>query len=278
VNIFRTTDYREIIKGLITNRKKTDPTFTAATLAQQIGVQKTYVSMVLRGEREFSSDQVFQICQEFQLNSEITDYILLLLEYARTGLAVRKKELHRRIGAIQLEQQNLKKHIKRKVIVPEPTDPLIAEYYLDPWTVIVHHFLIIPKYQKTPNLIRQKLGLTQTQMKTYLARLQKVGLIKLDSSGRIHEVSHESVHLSRNSPLCAPHLSLLRHITGIHLDKILLTKRLSYSSVFRANESTIGRIQDKLTGFLKEIEPMLESAPDEEVFGFNFDLFPWALD
>ncbi|MGZ3779719.1 MAG: TIGR02147 family protein [Pseudobdellovibrionaceae bacterium] len=273
---YRHLDYRKTILDLIKNKKKQQPNFTASYLAGKIGVQKAYVSKVLTGQRDFNSDQIYLIAKEFQLQSEETEYLLLLLEYERTGIQARKQDLQDQIAAIQFQQRKMNKHIKRKVITPL-VDTSQLEYYLEPMTLIVHNFLKIPKYQKSISSLSNKLGISPHELKSIIERLSRLGLIEQqkDSSWKVNT---ENIHLSRESPLCGPHLNLFKIFANQHIMKIPVTKRFSYSSTIRANEATKNLIHEKLLALLKDLEPLIEKAPEESVYELSFDLFPWDIE
>ena len=275
MSIYRSTDYREIIAQLIKDKKSENSKFGLAQLAEGIGVQATYISRVVSGTRDLSQDQLHELAKYFALSEQERSFMLLLLEYSRTGLAWRKRELHRQIGAIQAEHRAVNKNIKATKVQPTVDDPM-AKIYLDPTISLIMHFLNIPRYLNDRSLIVKELGLSTFQFERAIEILKEAGAIGVGKGGKF-ELLKPHIHMDTESPLTATYIAALRQLTIHHIHKIPQTEKTGFSATFTGNEAARIAIHEKFLKFLKETEQIVKDAPADEVYQINFDLFPWSL-
>lgn len=273
VNVFRFLDYRDILKNLVASRKKEDKKFSFSSLAEILGVQKTYLSKVMNNNGSLNSDQIYSLVEFFSLSKGEHDYILLLLECERTGLAKRRQKLEKRIAAIQAEQRNTKKILKAKFSAGESQDPF-AEYYLDPFMTVVHICLTLPEYNGSAERIAQKFNFSDSYSKKIFSSLERLGIIEKTKSNH-YKVLDDHLQLSSDSPLCTPYHILFRALSANYLVKVPSDERFAFSVTFSADDKAKKQIHEAFLKFLREIEPVIKSAPAKEVLQINFDLFPW---
>ena len=223
VSIYRSTDYREIIAQLIKDKKSENSKFGLAQLAKGIGVQATYISRVVSGTRDLSQDQLHELAKYFALSEQERSFMLMLLEYSRTGLAWRKRELHRQIGAIQAEHRAVNKNLQATKVQPTVDDPM-AKIYLDPTISLVMHFLNIPRYLNDRSLIVKELGLSTFQFERAIEILKEAGAIGVGKGGKF-ELLKPHIHMDTDSPLTATYIAALRQLTISHIHKIPQTEK-----------------------------------------------------
>jgi uncharacterized protein (TIGR02147 family) len=273
-NIFRHLDYREILKILVNDRKKSDPHFNFSVLAKALGVQKTFLSMVMNSKSHLSTDQLFSLTEFFGLAKQQHDYLILLLEYEKTGLAKRKKILRNRIAAIQLEHRSPKKVMQSEFIESTSNDAFAA-YYLDPFMTIVHQYLALPEFGGDPKKVAQSLGITDRSIKKIVQTLISLQLIVPATTPGAYRVSKENLWLSPDSPLNSAYYGLFRQISAYQLAKTPRDQRSVFSITFSADDKSRGLIHDAFLKFLREMESIVKVADSKEVYQINFDLFPW---
>jgi len=187
MNIYRYLDYREIIEKVIEFRKKIDPKVNHSRLAEALRVQKTYVSRVVRKSAHFSSDQLYLTCKYLGFNEADTHYLFLLLEFERTALADRRKELSAQIRHIQSERTQIQKHLRTKVIEPQSNEKYL-EYYLDPRTALVHTFFNIPECCRDPQKIRRALLIPEKQFEILVKLLERLEIVRWNSLQKAYDL------------------------------------------------------------------------------------------
>ncbi|MGE0174072.1 MAG: DUF4423 domain-containing protein [Oligoflexales bacterium] len=273
MNIYAQTDYRKILKEVVSERKRLDRTSNFQRLAEVARVPKSYVSRVMGGGAEFSNDQLDAVCNYLGFNDDETSYMLLLLDHSRTGVVQRKKKLGRKIADIQATHLETKKHLKTSVLSAEVSS--LHEYYLDPMIQIVHVCLALEKYRKSVQRLESDLNLPSGRLGEILANLERIGVIAMSAKGI--EIIERSLHLPPQSPLYKSWRSVIRVMGVNQMLKIPEKDSYAFSGVFSANRRIKNQIQSKFLAFLEEAQKLvMEDGAAEDVYQLNFDLFPWT--
>lgn len=272
MNVYAWLDYREVIK-----RKKADQGGTYADLAERCGIQKTYLSKVVGGTADLNSDQLYLVAGALGLDEEETQYVLLLLERARSQLPARRKRLDRRIASIQMGHLDTGKSIGTKPEDPGDAGPL-SLYYMDPYALIVHAFLTIPYFRAHTPEIARRLGLGDGQLQNVLKTLQAAGILEWRRGEREPRLLKEHLQLAKNSPLLEAHQALMRAIAAAQVARVKKDEKFTFMVTFSADEGTRALIHERFLAFLKDIEPAVRKAPAKNVYQLGFDLFPWTIE
>ncbi len=276
MNIYSYLDYRDILRKLVKERQQSDSHFTFARLAQRTGIQKTYLSKVINGSADLNADQLYVITEVFQLGVEEIKFMELLLERARTALPSRRKRLEEEILQIQMRHIDTKKQLRAENKTVGTEDSFSA-YYLDPYNLVVHTFLSVPRFQKNTEAIRASLGLSPEHFARIIKNLEGLGIIEWVKKNQNYQVTKEHLQLAKDSPLLEAHQSLMRALGFTQILKIQKNKKFSFQVTFSADDRTRVQIHEKFLEFLRAIEDSVRSAQPEEVYQISFDLFPWMI-
>jgi uncharacterized protein (TIGR02147 family) len=271
-HVYSTRDYRRAIDGLVSARKLSDSSMNFRKLADTARVPKSYLSKVLNGSANLSSDQAYTIAKALDLNPDEHEYFLLLLEYERTGLKERRRALLQRIESIQEKYLDTKEHLPMPQLSVAENDQ--AAYYLMPWAQIVHMGLTISRFAERPKLLQQSLGIDPQEFQTTLRMLEKLRIIGPTSKGYV--VNQMNLALPKDSPLYPSWRTQLDMLSA----SAQLVKRdpKSYGLrvVFSADESTRREIHERFLAFLGDAQKLCEKSNSTQVFQMNFDLFAWT--
>ncbi|MCM2323201.1 MAG: TIGR02147 family protein [Oligoflexia bacterium] len=276
MNIYSHLDYRTALTEIVAERKKSDPDLSFVQLSKAIRLEKTYVSKVLNGRADFNSDQMYAVCRFLGLNEQERDYLLLLLEYQRSGHPLRKKELKARITLAQSEHLSTRKYLRARSVNQEAKDRYL-EYYLEPLAPVVHTYLSIPEYQKNTGLLRDRLGLKEAEVQRILKLLIRLEIVKIQKEPKAYLPVVNNIQLAKDSPVCLPSEVLFRLHVIEHVRKLPAEQRFLLSLSFSGDEETRNFIHAEFLKFLKVAEAAIRAAPSEKVFQMNFDLFPWDV-
>lgn len=271
MNIYNELDYREIIEKRVIERRKAGIKLTFQELSEACRIPKSYLSKVLGGGANLSQDQLYTICCELGFSAKERHYIALLLEYERSGVSTRSRELKDEIMAIQQKQLDTKEHIKYQESAKSLDE--IASYYLDPQMQIIHAALSIDKYRADPRLLTEKLGMTPEKLSSILSQLERLRIISI-SADKI-SVRSTSLHLPKDSPIYPPWRNLMRLASLKRLEAETSTDTYNYSVTFSCDETTRIEIQRRFLEFLKGAQDLVANAKEENVYQINFDLFSW---
>lgn len=278
MNIYRYISYQEIIKKEILERKKVNSKVTFSRLADLMNVQKAYVSKVMRSEAHFSSDQLYLACTFLSLTPDETSYMLLLLEHERTVVQERKAQLLKQIRQIQAEHRKPSKNLKDAKVIDAETKSRFAEYYFNPYTLIIHICLSIPNYQTKPKLLLHKLRIQESQLNHSLDLLERLELIRWSPHESRYLLLENYMQLSEDSPIRQPYLALFRAMSTDQVLRIPGPERFGFSVTISADEKSRNQMQEEFMTFIKRAQAIVSEAQPERVYQINFDLFPWDND
>jgi len=273
MNVFKYLDYRKIIIAAITERKKTEPKLTYAAVAEQMRIQKGFLSRVLKGKADLTSDQIFKFADLFDFTETAIEYIFSVYEFQRAGIESKRRFLHRKLKLIRSKHLNAADLIDAEKVATEFASP-IFEYYLDPNNLLVHVLLGIEKYRKSPALLESVLGIEPTKLESILSNLQKLDIIRKEN-GRI-SINKMSLHLPKDQFMLDHYLSSTRVRSLMQLHKSKPKDKNIYSFSFTADEAAFEKITVDFLEFIKKVQS--ETATTEPTVGYqiNFDLFKWT--
>ena len=284
MNIFQEKSYRQAIEKIVSTRKHLDSRMRFSLLAEAMRIQKSYLSKVLKGEANLSSDQLHLGCQYLELNADESRFLQLLLEKERTGIPERKESLDAQVEKIRARNQETRKHLTApEVRSAEQSGPLGAgEYYIDPLNQLVHIALTIPRYLADPRKLAGVLGVSSLRIESALQTLARLGVISIRpeedsdnrSKGRL-ELLQRQVHLPRGSPFYRPWRAQLRLWALQRMQELGAKEAYTFSVVFSTDEATRKEIHEKFLEFLSWAEKRVETGKPERLYQMNFDLFPW---
>jgi hypothetical protein len=153
----------------------------------------------------------------------------------------------------------------------------LASYYLDPYNLVVHTFLSVPRFEKNTEAIRTSLGLSPEHLARVIKNLEGLGIIEWNKKTHCYWVAKDHLQLAKDSPLLEAHQGLVRSLGVTQLLKIQKDKKFSFQVTFSADDRTRMQIHEKFLEFLRAVETSVRSANPEEVYQISFDLFPWLI-
>jgi uncharacterized protein (TIGR02147 family) len=270
---YQNQSYVELLRHSIERGKRLDSTMTAQRLAQAIGVQKSYISKVLGGGAQLNSDQLYLIGEFYQWSREQLDFALLLLEFERSGIQARKKELRLNIEKIQQQNSKIRGTISAPSLASDPG--LYQDYYLNPWVQIVHIGLSIARYSNDINSLAEDLFLPSTTVQNAVRLLLKRNIIREQKGGGF-EVVVPHIHLDKDSVVFKAWQSQLRLLALQRLQSNAQKTDYSFSAVFSADEPTRKRLQSEILALLKNTEVHVRDAKEKDIFCLALDFFQWT--
>lgn len=272
MNIYNELDYREILRKTVEERKKIDSSVTFQSMAAHTRIQKAYLSQVIKGARDLSQDQLYLATQYLNFSPEESEYMKLLLDYARSGLADRKKELLREIKVWQKQKNKTSQYIDVEELTQREINR--EDYFLDPINQVVHMGLHCEEYREDPMKLADRLFLPKEKISHYIKNLQRMGIVDIDEQGiSLNEVE---LHLPRSSPIFASYKSQCYTNTMNRLKKLEESKTYNLSVIFSADEEVRKEINDQFMKFLTKVKKLVGNSQSTEVFQMNFDLFSWT--
>lgn len=273
VIIYRHWNYIEALEDLFQERKNRVGKWTLARMGEEIGIQPSYITNVLKGRAHLQPDQLYTIAEHLGLKANEREYLLLLLDYNRSTNPNRKADLKDKLFQFQKKYLKSDLHISAKTVDVEER---FSEYYLNPICPIIHVFLNFDQYAKQPEKIAQQLGIAKNLLGDAIAVLEKLKYIEKTSKG--YKVLIKNRHLPKDSPLCEPHQTLMRYKSIDQMQRIPKDDKYSFSVTLSCTPQDKNLIHQEFLNFLKKSEHIVKNSKREEIYQINFDLFPWSLD
>lgn len=262
-------DYRKLLRDTIQSRKQVTPSLTFSKISDEIQVQRSYLSQVINGRGNLNSDQLYLIGQKLNLKKGEIEYITLLAEIEKCQVYERKQELKSQRDQVRSKYLKSEKYMDRNPVKVEAEH--FARYYNDPYCSLVHMYLVIPKYRKTPALIKDKLNISDEKLREILDTLEKCAVIEYKQKTLC--ILKETLHLSDQSYLSKTNATMFRLKAIEHQQRSADEMDYFFTASIAANEDTRVELKKRFLEFLNEAAKLVEKSPSEEVFHLNFDLF-----
>ncbi len=264
VNVIEYSDYRVLLKDLMTLHPKGGHG-SQTRLAEEIGCQQAYLSRVISGKADLSTDQVVQICDYFFLDSIETDFFLFLCLSNRSSNPKLKAYYEKKKGEIRLKKQKVSERIK-------PFDHLeeneIAEYYSD-WTYSAVHMLTLIEEYKTVPSIAKKLKINEQKVRQVVEFLIGIGVLEKEKNKFSN--CRPFLHLSADSTFISQHHKNWRMNTISSIGISPGLEDLHYSSVISCSKGDSSKIKEIFIEAIKNARELVKKSRDEDLFYYGVD-------
>ncbi|MDG0817979.1 TIGR02147 family protein [Bdellovibrio svalbardensis] len=264
IDIFRYIHYREYLKACLP--AKGDGRGGRSRLAQILGCQPGYISLVLSGKSDFSPEHGMQIADYFHLNIEERDFLLLLIHKDRAGSVNLRTHYEIQIKTIQKEKMEIKSRIATTHALSNEEQ---LQYYESWFFTALHMCTLVPQLRSI-SAMSTYLNIPKDRVKTALTILMKIGLVTQERGSFVS--TQKRIHLGEKG------LALKKHHTNWRLQAINSLDHstdddLHYSSVMSISKEAAMQIKQILLKSIQDSEPVIKGAKDEGVFALVIDLF-----
>lgn len=236
-------------------------------LAQHMDCQAAYLSQVLKGQAEFSVEQLFKACSFFDLSQDEIDFIFLLHQKDRAGTREVKDYFQKKISEAITKRMSLTQRLGAENILTEQDR---ATYYSS-WIYMAVHFLVGIKEYSEREKIKKILKLNSNKLNAVISFLVKNGLVKETSEGLL-AVGVNSIRLGNESPWIVKHHTNWRMKAIENLENEVLSD-LHYSGVYTMSEKDAIAIKNILLDTIKKNVEIVKESKEEKMFVMNMDFF-----
>lgn len=268
-------NYRKALKDGYREAKAVKKSLSLEKLASAMDSHGSFLSSVFNEKAHLNSDQLQCLCQELGWPESDWLYLDLLLQWERSTNSARRKYLKKQIEALRKKKPQAREELKNIEPVM-PDSEKLDRYYSNPWCKVVHIFLGIDDYAKTPAQILEHLPLAEQELFNTLKTLEELHMIARNPKGG-YQVLRRFLHLPKEAMICRPHQVLMRNISQIKYQSSPPENLETLSVTFSADEVAYNEIHKKFLDFMNFAREKVEDVehPDS-VYQMNFDLFPWT--
>jgi len=231
--------------------------------AAQLNTNSTLVSQVMAGTRELSMDQAYRLSQHLGLNSEETEFFLLLVQHSRAGTGEFRNHLKSRIEQRRKEALKIAKHVTTEGELSETEK---AQFYSSWIYSAVHLFTSMSSV--SAHEIATRFGLTLEQTHDIVHFLNEIGLIQPENhrwkiAQKSTFVPFGSLHLNNHHRNWR--IKWLNDLDRIRQEDLMFTGQVSLS------RKDFTRLRKMAVEFIASVSQVVESSPAEELACFHLD-------
>lgn len=265
MSIFEFNDYKAFLRKYITGLPKKGRG-EINKIAEHIRVHPTFISQVLRGDKDLTADHAYHLCSFLGLPAMESDYFLFLVQRDRAATAEFKNYYKRKIE--ELKKASL--HIANRM--PEHrrlSDQERAVFYSNWIYIYVWLFTSLDDGQ-TLDAVADRLGVSRAKASEILGFLKGAGLCAEEKGKFVMKT--QLMHLEQGSPFLSRH-HLNWRMKAMQRTDDLTEQELMFTSPISISREDFGRIREILVEVIKKTSPMIKDSPAEDVACLNLDLF-----
>ena len=237
-----------------------------AKLAEAAGCQRSYLSLVIKGEVHLTPEHAFGLTQFWRLSESESDYFLDLVLLERSSSPALKGRLQKRLSQRRNDQFDLSKRFEESNL---PNFEAESVYYSQWFVSAIHVCISIPKLRKD-EAIAQKLKLPLHLVRETLSRLRGLNLIeRINDDWRL---TGQSLHLSRQSLFSPVNHRNWRDRAIVDAQDIS-RQHTHYTSVQSVGRSDFEKIQKLILNCVDRKRKIVAASPEEELAVFCCDWF-----
>lgn len=170
--IYDCADYRGFLRQTLAQKISQNPAFSLRSFAKVLDISPAYLSQIQTGKRNLSASTALRIAKKLKLTRRETDYFCSLVNYAHAKDARTKTAVLEHINASRSNRE----------IKDLSTDAFLAisQWYHLP----ILQMLRLKDFNFSTYNIARRLGITQLEAEEALVRMQRLGLIRVNESGK----------------------------------------------------------------------------------------------
>ena len=165
---FEHTDYRAIMLDWKARKEQTNPRFSLRSMAKYLELNPSYLSQVLRRQKNFSASRAEEVATRMGLGPEERLYFCELVRGQRAG-----SEVEREQALQQASYYNPKREVTQLNV---DAFQMIAQWY----HIAILEMLELQDFNFNARNVASRLGITSAEAELAIDRLARQGLIAID--------------------------------------------------------------------------------------------------
>lgn len=267
MSVYEAENYRQFMDSLI--RPKAKRTWGAVKrLATVLKCHSTYVSQIINGKADLSTEQALGFCRFFQLDQEATHHFVDLLSRDKAGNLETRDYFQSKIEKRLADRLNLKKRMNINESLSSEQE---AKYYRGWLPQAVHMCCQLPE-GRTAKSIAARLTVPEHAVASILKDLESIGLIEAD--GSTYKCLKDSVYLGKDSPTISRFHVNWRLKTVSEMTTTAKLPGTHYSSVLSMSRVGAKQLRELVLRHVEESRALIISSPSEEIYSYCLDFYP----
>jgi uncharacterized protein (TIGR02147 family) len=269
--VFDYVDYRAYFKSLF-QEKPHQGYGQLAKIARAISVNPSILTLVLKGEKDFTPEQANDLTEYFQLTDLEAEYFLNLVALSRASKPNLRARVSRKLKELQAKSMEVKSRIPPQAELSEESKAI----FYSSWYFSAVRLLTSIEGFNSLEIISERLGLPRGTVKQVLEFLVSTGLC-IEKKNRKFTMGPQSTHLGADSLLVSRHHQNWR-LKAIERSQrvphqIPSERELFFTSPVSISKKAIPEVRKVLVSSLEDCFKIIDPAPCEELACLNIDWF-----
>ncbi len=226
----------------------------------------SYVSQILGNQHSLSLEQADKANEFLRHSPEESEFFFLLVSKDRAGTSRLRKHFEEKIREHKKKRLQVTERLGRKSVIDESVN---GTYYAS-WIYSAAHIACAIDGLNDSETIAGRLGIEKSAVNQVLSFLENNGFLVKKPEG--YEITQTWIRLEKPSPHLIKHHSNWRLKAIQNLDRES-ENDLHYSGLYAIDFKTSIRLKNLILEFLKNQMPAIESAPSQDLYVWNIDLF-----
>lgn len=254
------SDFRLALQRELIRRCKLNPKYSLRAFARFLGLESSRLSKILRGERPVSPNLIEQLGKQLGLSPQELQGYVSAARAKKSGLTKPLTDSPERLRFLQLSQDTFEA--------------------IEDW----HHYAIlelmkVAAFKTEPKWLAQALGISVSEVRACIERLQRVGLLEIKPDGSWHDRSEGfSTHILGENESTIAHRRSQKKLLELAIDaleKTVIEKRDQSSMMMATSSSKIAEAKKRIRAFRQELCDFLEDSEEKDtVYQLAISVFP----
>lgn len=264
-NVYEFDCYKKFVKSSFA-RQENKGRGQRLKLAQFLGCQDSYVSLVLSGDRHFSIEQGEGTARFLHLEEEAKEMFLLLLLRDRSGTASSRKYFSEKVEELRRRYLDFRSRVK---IETDLTDADKMTYYSSPLPAKVHMLLTVPGAWSIEKLAK-RFRASEEKMTEVCRFLATKGMIQ-EKAGR-YSGATKLLFVDKRSPFISQHHSNWR-LDAIQAIQERKEENLHLSLAITLSEKDAVELRQRIATFVQECSGFIKDSKEETLRALCIDFY-----
>lgn len=236
-----------------------------AKLADIIGIQRSYLSLILSNKANLTLEQAERLTRFWKLNAAETEFFMDMVNRDKAGTTELKNFYNNKLATLKKSTHTLSKRFNIKSINLEAQ----SMYYSSWLYSAVHILLTTPEYNSDVSKIAQRLA-TSVEVITRITKdLESIGLIKKEKNKWV--LTNLAIHIGNDSAFNSINHSNWRQRAIIDSQQNNLG--LHYTAVYSLSIHDMEKIKFMILELIEKTRQIVPKSKEEEVICFTCDFF-----
>lgn len=265
ISAFDFKDYREFLRAWLEQQPGRG---ASSRLAEAMNISPSMMSLVMKGEKNLTSEQATELVEYLALNDLESDYFFVLLELGKSGSHKFTQRLQKKREQLLVQARKISNRVKKDVELNEEQKSI----YYSSWLYTgVRNLAACPDYHDV-HKIAEYLKVPYETLQPIVNFLVENNLCKLEKGQLTYGPQH--THQGSDSPYVNQQHRNWRLKANEKME-FRTDSDLFYTCPMSLSEEAYDQVRKLLPTFIQQVLKIVGPSPSEKVACFNIDFFKY---